>query len=638
MSVGAVNNTSVEGVKDTNEKDQDIVVQNNVEMEEETDQGRDSKIGNQEYTSSYLRFQLHNSDHVVFTNSTTQSVDVQQVPDSNPDGPPQDATNGVDAANRLMSNYSAKVFVEIVEKNLGNEQFLKDFFKTLGPETTAAIVADAANHPAVVSEGDLKILAQGLAKADRTLPASFDTAFAQATAKNSHHALAISRVLGLMPTKDGIYLQRAFLREVMKDGIALGVPSDEIGQNDQYMYARAAGQVLGANPDLAHRYLGRNGLLTKDQLNTFIDNVNRFGPDGYVVGMIDLGLPRVDGFERAIANLSGDDMQNLIQNHSEAFNKLVGMFTDNSRYFSSEALAGLVRATSRVPDEKLAAKMFYQFANMMRDDKYKNSNLFTTPDFKDTLADYFTAHTNSIMTFGIRPGSQAGIESKYQLNLATFVRNEFFKVPIGESQLKAMDAYAGWINQVGADLLNSTPEVDANLLEPGVQPPTMTPVQFEAKWGISRENAARVLGSAVGIMKMGLKAAEADVRSSIATLDWNNRTWAGIIVEGIRRGIQNLAPELLAKNPLGAAALALIAKTSGFYVTQLTETQKREELERATQQLMEELQTNPRAFIESLKEKFLQVLPNTTNDLSNLNFLAGYEETSNNDDLLSLFK
>jgi LysM repeat protein len=565
-----------------------------------------------------------------------------------------EARNGAEAAARLLNEQQyptadwerirANDFAATIYKHKDDQQFLTEMFKALGPEKTAEIV----NKVPLLQQGEFyddndqlvqfdatSTVAQGLALADHNLPAEFDARFAQAAAKDAGSAIGVSLVLSKMDPQPGTQIQRAFLDEVLKDGRALGTPASDHDRGLSYLYARAAGQVLGSNAALAHEYLGVGGKLSFDQLKSLTDNALYLPANGSAYGPA-LSNKMLDGFERAFSILPGEDFQALVKNHPEYVDQLTSRLAQETVSGASPTLHYLVQAASHMPDKKLVADSFYKFAHLMRDPQIGDKLTRNAP-FRDAMAELFAGNVPNIIAAGIRPGSQAGLTSDAQLALGHFARKEFFTVPIGEPQLKALDAYTGYMNQIATDLRLSTPGPDANLLADGIQQPTLTADQFRQKWGLSRENAARVLGSMSGVLELGLRASINDIKSGISLIDWNNRTWAGIITESARRVIQNLAPELLAKNPIGAGALAVFFKATGFYVTQLTEGQKKEALDKAVNDIITQFRSNPEEYVKKFHEQYAQGLSNENGDTANKDYLIGYLEAANNDDLLSLF-
>lgn len=311
MSVEGVSTNVTEAVQPSEQTDFAPESQVAEETEATADHGGDSVRGEPDLIASIWRHRVE-ADY-------EQQVVGQTAPPSTDEGPATEAETGAEAAARLSNadnpayqgpegeNNRANDFAAVIHLHQDDQAFLAEMFQSLGPEQSAQLVARSSNLGEATlydSEGEevatfdaTSTVARGLSLADRSLSSQWDQRFAQAAARDERTALAVSDVLGNSGMEAG-YLQRVFLNEVMRSDRALSATSGDRAQSRANLYARAAGEVLAENPALAHEYLGKNGRLTVEQRGQLIRNAAYLGYNG--TGR--------DGFDRAIANLSPDDL------------------------------------------------------------------------------------------------------------------------------------------------------------------------------------------------------------------------------------------------------------------------------------------------------------------------------------------
>jgi hypothetical protein len=337
-------------------KDNSVSARGEVKVEARVEEHKNTIVGERNYSASVKQFEL-NASLRTFAN-------FQLSGGANRDYAPTAPTAAEAAAilkdenNFHTSVERANEFAATVYNHRGDAAYMEELFRELGPELSARLVADTVKveDPTLYDQnGDAqrfdarRTVAEGLGQAAGALPAAWTTSFIEAGTDNFGKAMMTAQILKEIPAAAGANLHEAFLTAVMTPGRALNSPTGD-GQ-DSWMYARAAGEILGANPDLAREYLGTSGTLTDAQRGQFIENGARFGTEGRnlypVWGPIDASW---DGFDKAISNLPPADLQNILEKNAAPIKTYLDRLGSESYSKDNPALGNLLRTAANITD------------------------------------------------------------------------------------------------------------------------------------------------------------------------------------------------------------------------------------------------------------------------------------------------
>ena len=465
-----------------------------------------------------------------------------------PNGLAIDAKNGEEAAARLMNQDNKAYwgpekkwqrendFIATIQKHQNEPEFIAQMLKHLSPDEAAKLLSAAAVH----SDGyrhdtdqrfDPKnVVVKGLADASKYMTGDELKAIADAASKDPVTAMQVATLLSRDTSANLTDLKRALLDGMMKDGRALGNPGDNFQkQVDSYIYARAAGKLMGSDAKLAHEYLGKDGVLDRSgKRGEFLKNAIFAGANsgevGYGSGATVNDVERFDGLGNALGILSQEDFKDVMTDESAIMGQVIDKFKNEKvwsggdQVFASDYggllknLAGMTDANGNLTPQAL--KLFYDSADRASEDA----------SVRDALATVFMQHTDQIMKDILVPGIGQSDGNRHQFE--KFLYSILFTEPknaTAQSQtLKqgAFLAYGGWMANIHSDLI------------------ALSDKRFEEVHGQgwTRQNAALYLGRAMGLMNGALEKASQNAISLTKGNEFDIRNVSGVGAEVVLQG------------------------------------------------------------------------------------------------------